>query len=52
MLKVFIGAAISQKLLAAGDQAVGMDNLNDYYDVNLKLARLVLFERHKNVTFI
>jgi len=36
----FIGSALSARLLARGDQVVGIDNLNDYYDVNLKLARL------------
>lgn len=36
----FIGFHVSQRLLARGDEVVGLDNLNDYYDVNLKLARL------------
>ena len=36
----FIGMHVSQRLLARGDTVVGLDNLNDYYDVNLKLARL------------
>ena len=36
----FIGAALSQYLLDRGDDVVGVDNLNDYYDVNLKKARL------------
>ncbi len=36
----FIGMHVAQRLLARGDQVVGIDNLNDYYDVNLKLARL------------
>ena len=36
----FIGSALSLRLLARGDQVVGIDNLNDYYDVNLKKARL------------
>ena len=48
----FIGAATCQKLLAAGHVIVGIDNLNDYYDVNLKLARLAQFENHDNFTFI
>ena len=36
----FIGFHLCQRLLANGDRVVGLDNLNDYYDVNLKLARL------------
>ena len=40
----FIGFHVSQRLLAAGHQVVGLDNLNDYYDVNLKQARLDLLQ--------
>ena len=36
----FIGAAVSERLLARGDQVVGVDNLDPYYDVSLKQARL------------
>ena len=36
----FIGHALSKKLLDRGDTVVGLDNINDYYDVNLKHARL------------
>ena len=36
----FIGSALSLRLLERGDEVVGFDNVNDYYDVNLKLARL------------
>ena len=36
----FIGSKVCQRLCAAGHQVIGIDNLNDYYDVNLKLARL------------
>ena len=36
----FIGAATSRALLARGDVVVGIDNINDYYDPNLKRARL------------
>ena len=36
----FIGSALSLRLLARGDQVIGIDNLNDYYDVGLKQARL------------
>lgn len=37
----FIGFHVSERLLQAGHQVVGIDNLNDYYDVNLKQARLI-----------
>ena len=36
----FIGMHVSERLLARGDEVVGVDNLNDYYDVSLKKARL------------
>ena len=36
----FIGSTTAHKLLDRGDHVIGVDNLNDYYDVNLKLARL------------
>jgi UDP-glucuronate 4-epimerase len=36
----FIGSHVAEALLARGDQVVGVDNLNDYYDVRLKQARL------------
>lgn len=36
----FIGSHVSQRLLKDGHQVTGIDNLNDYYDVNLKQARL------------
>ncbi|MGB5474351.1 MAG: NAD-dependent epimerase [Gammaproteobacteria bacterium] len=36
----FIGSALALRLLERGDEVVGIDNLNDYYDVDLKKARL------------
>ncbi|MCW8397220.1 NAD-dependent epimerase [Legionella sp. PATHC038] len=36
----FIGFHVAQKLCERGDEVIGIDNLNDYYDVNLKKARL------------
>ncbi|MGN8161761.1 NAD-dependent epimerase/dehydratase family protein [Pantoea vagans] len=48
----FIGFHVSQRLLAAGHQVVGIDNLNDYYDVNLKHARLNLIKADSGFTFI
>ena len=47
----FIGFHVARKLLARGDRVVGLDNLNDYYDVNLKLARLALIENQPGFTF-
>jgi UDP-glucuronate 4-epimerase len=40
----FIGSQTARALLKRGDQVIGIDNLNDYYDVNLKLARLSQLE--------
>ena len=36
----FIGSTLALRLLQRGDEVIGVDNLNDYYDVNLKIARL------------
>ncbi len=47
----FIGFHVSERLLAAGHQVIGIDNLNDYYDVNLKLARLDLLKPHPGFQF-
>ena len=41
----FIGFHVTQKLCAQGHDVVGIDNLNDYYDVNLKLARLAELDK-------
>ena len=46
----FIGAATSRRLLARGDHVIGLDNLNDYYDVSLKQARLETL-KHENFSF-
>ena len=47
----FIGSAVIEQLTAKGHQVVGIDNLNDYYDVSLKLARLSRIE-HKDFKFV
>lgn len=44
----FIGMHTAEKLLAHGDTVVGLDNLNDYYDVSLKQARLARLQAHSN----
>ncbi|MEH6595060.1 MAG: NAD-dependent epimerase [Colwellia polaris] len=41
----FIGFHVSKKLCEQGHEVVGIDNLNDYYDVNLKLARLAELDK-------
>ena len=43
----FIGFHVVQRLVAQGHEVVGIDNLNDYYDVNLKKARLSLLNEHE-----
>lgn len=48
----FIGFHLSQKLLKLGYQVVGFDNVNDYYEVSLKEARLNLLLKDKNFVFI
>jgi len=48
----FIGFHLSQRLLKRGDEVVGLDNLNDYYDVSLKKARLQQLEGKSNFRFV
>jgi UDP-glucuronate 4-epimerase len=48
----FIGMHVSQLLLARGDEVVGLDNLNDYYDPALKRARLAMLERQPGFRFV
>lgn len=48
----FIGNHLALRLLERGDEVIGIDNLNDYYDVNLKKARLARILDHKNYTDI
>ena len=47
----FIGSKVSERLCAAGHEVVGIDNINDYYDVNLKLDRLKKLELEKLFIF-
>ena len=47
----FIGFHVSQGLLARGDEIVGLDNMNAYYDPRLKTARLGILQRHENFRF-
>ncbi|RLB10056.1 MAG: capsular biosynthesis protein CpsI [Deltaproteobacteria bacterium] len=48
----FIGFHVSKSLLDRGDDVVGLDNLNDYYDVDLKKARLRILEDYENFKFV
>lgn len=47
----FIGFHLALQRLASGDTVYGVDNLNDYYDVRLKQARLDILKKHKNFNF-
>ena len=47
----FIGAKVCEKLLSQGVNVVGLDNLNDYYDINMKQQRLNLFKSHNSFKF-
>ena len=47
----FIGAALSRRLLERGDEVVGLDNLNDYYEVSLKEARLATLTGRNGFSF-
>ncbi|MFY2763013.1 NAD-dependent epimerase [Arenimonas sp. MALMAid1274] len=48
----FIGSHLAMRLLDRGDEVVGFDNMSDYYDVNLKKARLARFMDHPNYTHV
>ena len=48
----FIGNDLSLRLAARGDEVIGIDNLNDYYDVSLKEARLQRLSDRPRFTFV
>ena len=48
----FIGSALALRLLERGDEVIGIDNINDYYDINLKLARLENLNVFKSFKFL
>jgi UDP-glucuronate 4-epimerase len=48
----FIGSVASRRFLERGEEVVGLDNLNDYYDVTLKRARLARLESQRNFRFV
>ena len=47
----FIGSHVSEALLRRGDSVVGVDNLNDYYDVRKKKSNLELLKKHNEFRF-
>ena len=47
----FIGFHTSLQLLELGHEVIGLDNINDYYDVNLKNNRLKILQQYDNFTF-
>jgi UDP-glucuronate 4-epimerase len=47
----FIGFHLARKLLDDGCRVIGVDNINDYYDIQLKLDRLDLLKQHENFSF-
>ena len=48
----FIGFHLSKRILELGGTVIGFDNLNDYYDVSLKEARLEILKKYDKFTFI
>lgn len=48
----FIGAFLSKRLLEQGCKVIGIDNINDYYDIRLKYVRLEKLDAFENFTFI
>ena len=47
----FIGSHLAKNLLKRGEKILGIDNLSNYYDVNLKKDRLNNLKAYKNITF-
>ncbi len=48
----FIGFHLATRLCAMGHEVLGIDNMNDYYDVTLKQARLAELKKHNSFTFL
>ena len=47
----FIGSKVSEMLLENDFQVIGIDNINNYYDINLKFWRLDKLKKHSNFIF-
>ena len=48
----FIGFSLALKLLKKNKLVLGIDNLNQYYDINLKKSRLKILKKYKNFSFL
>jgi UDP-glucuronate 4-epimerase len=48
----FVGMYVAKKLLERGDEVIGLDNLNEYYDPSLKTARLEILAAYPNFAFV
>ena len=50
----FIGSNLARRILTteSGAKVIGLDNMNDYYDVRIKEARLAELQKFENYTFI
>ena len=48
----FIGFHLSKRLLGLGAKVIGLDNMNDYYDISLKEARLNILKEYENYSFV
>ena len=46
----FIASQVCELLLSEGNEVVGVDNMNDYYDIRLKEYRLNLLEENRNAS--
>lgn len=47
----FIGSYVAEQLLKRGDEVLGIDNINNYYDINIKIQNLVLLKKYPNFIF-
>lgn len=48
----FIGMHLAERLLVLGHEVIGLDSVNDYYDINLKYARLKILGKHDKYRFL
>ena len=48
----FIGSHVSEYLLKRGDEIMGIDNMNDYYDVNIKEKNIEILEKYPNLEWV